>query len=296
MCSAPICRRTAKRRNGATTRAASTRTNARRTSEPELFYSPGASIRYGIGILESMRRRARLPPRRVDARGAAMRGSAQLSRRTALGRMGEGLAAGTLLSLALLPKALADQVPPDDPRIALDTPTIPTPEKGLQCYLARPTSGSERRAAVIVLHDYWGMRPHFQDVARRAAVEGFVALVPDYASRFGGTPDEKDPAREMVSMETWHYMIADTQAAMQWLKERDDANGRLAVVGFGWGGSAVGRLATQMHDGLDAGVVFYGKVPPLEDVPAIKMPLLLNYAGDDTFVDPEVPAFVDALQ
>jgi len=225
-----------------------------------------------------------------------MCGSARLSRRAALGRMTDWLAIAALLPILPLPRALANQVPPDDPRIVSDLPTIATPEKGLQCYLARPASGGAKRPAVIVLHDYWGMRPHFQDIARRAAVEGFVALAPDYASRFGGTPDEQDPAREMVSMEEWPYMIADTQAAMQWLKERDDTNGKLAIIGFGWGGSAVGRLATKVHDGLDAGVVLYGKAPPVEDVPAIKMPLLLNYAGDDTFVDPDVPAFVDALQ
>ena len=221
---------------------------------------------------------------------------AQPSRRALIGSMGDWFAVATLLPMLPFPMALAGQVSADDPRIVSDTPTIATPEKGLQCYLARPASGSEKRAAIIVLHDYWGMRPHFQEIARRAAVEGFVALAPDYASRFGGTPDEKDPAREMVSMEEWRYMVADTQAAMQWLKQRDDTNGRLAVVGFGWGGSAVGRLATVVHDGLDAGAVFYGKVPPIEDVPAIKIPLLLNYAGDDAFVDADVPAFVDALR
>lgn len=225
-----------------------------------------------------------------------MSGSVQFSRRLFGRHLRDCLAITALSPMLAIPKTLAAQVPPDDPRIVSDTSTIPTAEKGLQCYLARPASGSEKRAAVIVLHDYWGMRPHFQDIARRLAVEGFVALAPDYASRFGGTPDEKDPAREMVSMEEWPFMIADTQAAMQWLKERDNTNGRLAVIGFGWGGSAVGRLATKVHDGLNAGIVFYGTVPPLEDVPAITVPLLLNYAGDDTLVDPNVPAFVDALR
>src|SRR5262245_33207424 len=145
-----------------------------------------------------------------------MRGSAQPSRRAAFRRMGDWAAIMTLFPMLPMPRALAEQVPPDDPRVVSDTPTIATPEKGLQCYLARPAVGSARRASVIVLHDYWGMRPHFQDVARQLSVEGFVALVPDYASRFGGTPDDKDPAREMVSMEKWDYMIADTQAAMQW--------------------------------------------------------------------------------
>jgi carboxymethylenebutenolidase len=229
-----------------------------------------------------------------------MVGSTHLSRRKALAstaaRVGECLAMASLLSTLQLPETSAAQIAPDDPRILSEIVTVPTPEKGLQCYLARPAAVGVKRPAVVVLHDYWGMRPHFQDVARRAAVEGFVALAPDYASRFGGTPDEKDPAREMMSMEEWRYMIADTEAAMAWLGKRDDTSGKMAAVGFGWGGSAVGRLATRLHDGLDAGVVFYGRVPPLEDVPAIKARLLLNYAADDSLVDPDVPAFVDALK
>jgi carboxymethylenebutenolidase len=227
---------------------------------------------------------------------AQMCDAARPSRRALIASMGDWFVVATLLPMLQFPKAFAEQVSADDPRIVAEKPTIATQEKALQCYLARPASANEKRAAIIVLHDYWGMRPHFQDIARRAAAEGFVALAPDYASRFGGTPDERDPAREMVDMEEWPYMIADTQAAMQWLKQRDDTNGKLAIVGFGWGGSAVGHLATAVHDGLDAGVVFYGKAPPIEDVPAIKIPLLLNYAGDDPFVDPEVPAFVDALR
>jgi carboxymethylenebutenolidase len=229
-----------------------------------------------------------------------MWGGTNLSRRKALVRTAalasEWFTMAALLSTLRWPEASAAQVAPDDPRILSETVMIPTPEKGLQCYLARPAAEGSKRGAIVVLHDYWGMRPHFQDVARRAAVEGFVALVPDYASRFGGTPDEKDPAREMVSMEEWRYMIADTQAAMSWLRERDETSGKIAAVGFGWGGSAVGQLATKVHDGLDAGVVFYGRVPAIEDVPAIKVQLLLNYAADDPLVDPDVPAFVDALK
>ena len=206
-----------------------------------------------------------------------MHGVMKLSRRGLITR------AAALCSASVAPalRAFAAQVQPDDPRIHSETVRIPTPEKGLEGYFSRP-GGGERRGSVIVLHDYWGMRPHYQDVARRLALEGFAALVPDYASRFGGTPAEKDPAREMVSMEEWPFMIADTLAALAWLGGQGDVAARCAAVGFGWGGSAAGRLASKMKEGLAAAVVFYGHAPPLGDVPAIAVPLLLNYAGADS--------------
>ncbi len=219
-----------------------------------------------------------------------MHGAMKLSRRGVIAH------AAALCSAAVAPglQAFAAQIQPDDPRLHSETVRIPTPEKGLECYFSRP-GGGERRGSVIVLHDYWGMRPHFQDVARRLALEGFAALAPDYASRFGGTPAEKDPAREMVSMEDWPFMIADTLAALAWLKGQGDGASRCAAVGFGWGGSAAGRLATKMKEGLAASVVFYGHAPPIEDAPAIAAPLLLNYAAADSLVDPDLPAFLAAL-
>ena len=191
--------------------------------------------------------------------------------------------------------ARADQVPPDDPRMQAEAIVIPTDAGGLQSYLARPADGSGMLGNIIVAHDYWGLTPHFRDVARRLAMEGFRVLAPDFASRFGGTPAESDPAREMISMLDWPDVISDGKATVAWMRGQEGTKGKVAIVGFGWGGSAAGRLATKAPD-LDSGVIYYGKVPPAADVPAIKAQLLLNYAGDDPLVDPGVPDFTQALQ
>jgi carboxymethylenebutenolidase len=222
-----------------------------------------------------------------------------IGRRALLARVG-ALARGTVALAAIAPLlepgfARALQIAPEDPRIRAEPVTIRTDWGGLQCYLARPAARSGKVGSVIVAHDYWGLTPHFEDVARRVALEGFVALAPDYASRFGGTPAEEGPAREVLDMLSWADMISDSHAALQWLKTRDDGNGNVGAVGFGWGGNAVGRLATKSPD-LAAGAVFYGRVPPLADVAAIRARLLLNYAGQDQLVDPGVPGFVDALR
>src|SRR5262245_3198496 len=191
--------------------------------------------------------------------------------------------------------ARADQVPPNDPRMQTEAVVIPTDAGGLQSYLARPVDGSGMLGNIIVAHDYWGLTPHFRDVTRRLAVEGFRVLAPDFASRFGGTPAEPDPAREMISMLDWPDVVSDGKATVAWMRGQKGTNGKVAVVGFGWGGSAAGRLGPRAPD-LCSGVIYYGKTPPAADVPEIKARLLLNYAGKDPLVDPDVPDFIKALQ
>jgi carboxymethylenebutenolidase len=172
--------------------------------------------------------------------------------------------------------------------------TVPNDAGGLVCYLARPIGLADKLGAVLIAHDSRGPTPHFEDVARRLALEGFVALLPDYASRMGGTPAEEGPARDEIGMLTWDEVVADSRAAIAWLKAREDGNGKVGMVGFGWGGSAAGRVATKVPD-LDAAAVFYGRVPPLADVAGIRAKLLLNYAGQDQSIDADVPAFAAAL-
>src|SRR5262249_21945671 len=154
---------------------------------------------------------------------------------------------------------------------------------GLQCYSARPASATAPLGSVVVMHDILGLTPHYEDVARRFALEGFAAIAPDYASRYGGTPPAPDPAPRGVGMVTWTEMAADANAAIAWLKMQKDANHKIAAVGFGLGGSGLSRLVMEAPD-LAAAVVLYGRAPPLAKVPAIKTPLLLIYAGDDPAV------------
>jgi len=203
-------------------------------------------------------------------------------------------------AVATLPACLASeyanaaQVANDDPRLRTERVALDTAWGKLECYLARPDS-TKLHPGVVVVHDKLGLTPHFEEVTRRLALEGFVALAPDYASRFGGTPAEAGPALETVGMETRSDMAADTQVALVWLKSDGVSNGKIGAVGFGLGATAIDDLVTKGTD-LSGAVIFYGHPPSVADVGPIKTPLLLNLAGKDPFVDPEIPAFVDVVK
>ena len=188
--------------------------------------------------------------------------------------------------------ASAAQVANDDPRLRTERVALNTDWGKLECYLARPDD-TKPRPGVVVAHDKLGLTPHFETVTRRLAVEGFIALAPDYASRFGGTPSEAGPALETVGMETRSDMAADTQVALVWLKS-NVSNGKIGAVGFGLGATAIDDLVTK-GTALNGAVIFYGHPPSPADVGTIKTPLLLNLAGKDPFVDPDIPAFVDMV-
>src|SRR5262245_44650969 len=150
-----------------------------------------------------------------------------------------------LPTLVLSRFAAAAQIAVDDPRIRTEKMGIAAKWGKLDCYLARPKSDANARPGVIVAHDRLGLTPHFEDVARRFALEGFIAHAPDYASRFGGTPGEAGPALEIVGMTTWPDMTADTRMALQWLKEKG-GSGRVGAAGFGLGGTATGYAAARL--------------------------------------------------
>ena len=192
-------------------------------------------------------------------------------------------------------QAFADQVALDDPRIRARRVSIGTTWGKLACYLARPGAEGKSFPAVIVAHDKLGLTSHFEDIARRLALEGFVALAPDYASRFGGTPTEAGPALEVVGMTTWADMISDMHTAISWLRSSGESAGKVGAVGFGRGGTAINHAIAESSD-LSAAVVSYGHPPPLDEVKNIKVPLLLNFAGKDQFIDLEIPGFVEALK
>src|SRR5262245_53513173 len=203
---------------------------------------------------------------------------APLARRDFLERLAT-LAGGMGSALALLPllqanKAAAAQVPADDQRLQTEPVSFPGPDGELRGYLARP-AGTRRLPAVIVIHENRGLNPHIEDVARRAALAGFVALAPDFLSRVGGTPENEDQAREQIGKLDADWTLRAAVAAADWLRAGERSTGHVGAVGFCWGGGLVGRLATA-DPKLDAAVVFYGRVPPLADVPKIKAQLLLN--------------------
>lgn len=204
-------------------------------------------------------------------------------------------AAGAASLFGDLIPAGAVETSADDPRVRTESVTVENGANGLQCYRAFPATNAGQLGSVIIAHDALGLTPHFRDVARRVGIEGFSVLAPDYASRYGGTPSEPMPAREVVGMMKWDEWLADSRAAFNWLVSQPQSNKKVAEVGFGLGGSALGRIALTMSE-LTSAAVFYGRVPPLENFPQITTRLLLNYASDDPLVDPQVPEFEEALK
>jgi carboxymethylenebutenolidase len=222
-----------------------------------------------------------------------------LDRRVFMARLAE-LAGGTAAAASALAVLRADParaaiVAPDDPRVTAERVTIREGDDPLQGYLVRPADASGKLPAVVVVHENRGLNPHIEDVARRLAADGFMALAVDFLSPAGGTPTDEDKAREMIGGLDQGQVTADAMAAVDWLKARPDSNGKVGMVGFCWGGGVVGRVATADPD-LDAGVVFYGQVPPADAVPSIQAPLLLHYAGLDERINAGVPGFEQALR
>ncbi len=223
---------------------------------------------------------------------------APLDRRVFLDRLAK-LAGGTAAAYALLPilennYALAQQVPPDDPALAIERVKLPGSTGEIAAYLARPVEAG-KLGAVIVIHENRGLNPHIEDVTRRIAKAGFLALGLDLLSPLGGTPADPDQAKDLIGKLDQAATLADLRAALGWLKARADGNGKVGVIGFCWGGGQVNQLAVAAPD-LDAGVVFYGRSPEPAQVASIEAPLLLHYAGKDDRINEGVPAYLAALQ
>jgi carboxymethylenebutenolidase len=208
------------------------------------------------------------------------------------------LAGSTAAASALLPLlqnnyALAQTVPETDPRIATETLSIPGVQ-GLNGYLVKPKAGG-KRPAVIVIHENRGLNPHIEDVTRRVALEGFLALAPDLLSPMGGTPANEDTARDMIGKLDATQTVQNLVSAVTLLEKHAHGNGKVGAMGFCWGGGMVGELAVNAPD-LDAAVVYYGRQPKAAEVEKIKAPLLLQYAGLDTRINEGIPAFEEALK
>ncbi len=219
-----------------------------------------------------------------------------LDRRVFLERLAAlaGSAAAATAALLLLEnRAVAAVVAPADARVTASTVEFPGPGGSLRGYRVRPSAG-EKLAAVVVVHENRGLNAHIEDVARRLAIAGFLALAPDFLSPVGGTPTDEDQARDLIGKLDPAATVANAVAAVAHLRSDADGNGKVGAVGFCWGGGLVNRLAAN-DPTLDAAVVYYGPTPDPADVPKIKAPLLLHYAGLDKRIDEGVPAFRAAL-
>lgn len=208
---------------------------------------------------------------------------------------GSGAAAAAIVPLLSASKAQAAMVEEGDARLAAEDVTYPGAGGEMKGYLAMPKDAPGKLPAVIVIHENRGLNPHIRDVARRMALEGFVALAPDFLSPAGGTPDNEDKAREMFSGLDMGATVANGEATRAFLAAHDKVNGKVGAIGFCWGGGMVNRMAIASPE-LGAGVAYYGAQPPTEDVSKIRAPLMLHYAGLDERINAGIEAYKAALE
>jgi carboxymethylenebutenolidase len=209
-----------------------------------------------------------------------------------------GAAAAAAFLEELRPQfAAAEQVTRDDPRIKGALVEIPSPDGNgvVKAYLVAPANASGKLPTVLVIHENRGLNPHIEDIARRLALDGFIALAPDALAPLGGYPGDEDKARELFPKLDQTKTRNDFLAAAAYLKNLPAGNGRVGAVGFCYGGGVVNFLATRLPD-LAAGVPFYGAQPAAEEVAKIKTPLLIHYAGNDDRINAGWPAYEAALK
>ena len=210
---------------------------------------------------------------------------------------GSAAAAAGLLA-ALNPQfAQAQQVAAGDARLQTRYQVFEAPDGNgvVRGYLARPAGVSGKLPTVLVIHENRGLNPHIEDITRRLALDGFLAFAPDALHSLGGYPGDEDKARELFAKLDAGKTLNDFIAAARALLTFPESTGKVGAVGFCYGGGVVNVLATKVPQ-LAAGVAFYGSQPPLQDVPAIKAPLLLHYAGVDDRINAGWPKYEAALK
>jgi carboxymethylenebutenolidase len=213
-----------------------------------------------------------------------------------------GITAAAILD-AFTPNLNAQQVDPDDKRIKAEYVSYPSPKghEGMKGYLARPANPSGRLPGVLLIHGAAGPEKHFEDVTRRLALANFVAFMVDAISPLGGwavsqsAPNNREKGQQMMAQLDAVKRTEDYVAAVSFLKAHSLTNGKVGVVGFCWGGGMTNTLAVRVPD-LDAAVPYYGAQPSAADVPRIKAPLLIHYAGLDERVNAGWPAYEAALR
>jgi carboxymethylenebutenolidase len=209
------------------------------------------------------------------------------------------LTGSTAAALAVLPLleinyAKAETIKQNDDRLTIERVTYQSEGVEMKGYLARPV-GKKKLPAIVVIHENRGLNPHIEDVARRAALEGFIALAPDALSPLGGTPTDTDQARELFPKLDVAKTLKNFEDAFTYLKTRKDCTEKLGCIGFCWGGAMANQLAVHVSD-LKVAVPFYGRQPEAADVPKIKATLQLHYGGLDERVNAGIPAYEEALK
>ncbi|MDO8888878.1 MAG: dienelactone hydrolase family protein [Hydrogenophaga sp.] len=208
-----------------------------------------------------------------------------------------GMTAAGLLA-ALSPNfAAAQMVPKDDARLKTEVVDMPSPSGygTIKAYVAKPANATGKLPSVLVVHENRGLNPHIEDITRRIALDGYLALAPDALTPLGGYPGDEDKARALFATLDQTRTRQDMLAAAATLKARADSNGRVGVVGFCYGGGIAHMLSTQLPD-LAAAVPYYGNHPLVEDAAKVKAPLLIHFAAVDERINTAWPAYEAALK
>jgi carboxymethylenebutenolidase len=202
-------------------------------------------------------------------------------------------------AMAFLPDyARAQQVPSTDPRIKASHVSYPSPGGNggtMRGYLVQPASGGPH-PALLVIHENRGLNPYVEDVARRCAIAGYLALAPDGLAPLGGYPGNDDDGRSMQAALDQVKLRTDMLNGARWLKTHAGSNGKLGVIGFCWGGGTANFLATALGADLQAAAPFYGAAPATEAVGRIKAAMLIHYAENDPRINGMWPAYEQALK
>ena len=227
-----------------------------------------------------------IPAEAVEAYTQYIHG--EIDRRAFMSRVNK-VAVSTVAAAAIVDQlmpnyAAAQQVSPTDTRLKTEYATVPSPNGNgsIKGYLVRPASaGSNKLPSILVVHENRGLNPHIEDVARRLALENFMAFAPDGLTSVGGYPGDDEKGGELFGKVDRTKMAEDLYAAAVWLKSRPDSTGRLGVTGFCFGGGIANSLAVRMGPDLAAAVPFYGGAPPVADVPKIKAAVLVHHGSED---------------
>lgn len=209
------------------------------------------------------------------------------------------LTGSTAAAMAILPAlevnyAHAATIKQEDPRLRVERVTYPGDGTDMKAYVARP-KGDQKLACVMVIHENRGLNPHIEDVTRRMALEGFLAIAPDALSQLGGTPADEDEARNLFQKLDAQKNLNNFIKGFDYLATRKDARPDFGCIGFCWGGGMANQLAANVP-ALKAVVPFYGRQADIADVPKIRAVLQLHYAGVDERINAGIPAYEEALK
>jgi carboxymethylenebutenolidase len=245
--------------------------------------------------------KAPIPREAIDAYNLYIHG--HIDRRSFMDRVKKvavSSAAAAAIVDQLMPNyAAAQQVSPTDSRLKTEYATVPSPQGNgsIKGYLVRPANaGTNRLPAILVIHENRGLNPHIEDVARRLALENFMAFAPDGLTSVGGYPGDDEKGGALFGKVDRAKMGEDLYAAAVWLKNRPDSTGRLGVTGFCFGGGISNSLAVRMGADLQAAVPFYGGAPPAADVAKIKAAVLVHHGGEDKRLVDAWPEYESAMK